>query len=418
MKYFNYRNGHLFAEEVGIAQIADRVGTPFFCYSSSALEKQYDSLNTALHPLNANICYAVKANSNQAVIKTLAARGSGADVVSKGELLRALAAGIPAHQIVFSGVGKTAEEIHFALTERIGQFNVESLPELELISNIASKMGSVAPVALRVNPDVDAETHEKISTGRKTDKFGIDIEDTPELYGRATKMSGLKTVGLAIHIGSQLTSLKPFRYAFERLSKLVQVLRTSGHSVTHVDLGGGLGVNYIDETPPTPMSYAKVINETIGGLDVEITVEPGRFLVANAGILVSKVIFIKETAVHRFVIVDAAMNDFIRPTLYDAEHCILCEKEVSQGVTRPAQIVGPVCETGDILVREVNLPNLTSHDLIALCSAGAYGAVMGSSYNTRLPTPEVLVKDQEFSIIRPRPTYSHILSLDRIPSWL
>jgi len=418
MNHFEYRDGRLFAEEVAIAQIAEEVGTPFFCYSSATLERHYDVLEAALRPLGVNICYAIKANSNQAVIRTFAARGSGADVVSQGELRRVMEAGIPAEHAVFSGVGKTADEIRFALEAGIGQFNVESVPELDSIAAIATEMGLSAPVALRVNPDVDARTHEKITTGRKADKFGIDIDVAPALYARAAQMPGLEVVGLAVHIGSQLTSLDPFRDAFNRLAALVRELRAGGLPVRRLDLGGGLGVVYRDEIPPEPEAYAGIITETVGDLDVELIIEPGRVLVANAGILVTRVIFVKETPVRRFVIVDAAMNDFIRPTLYDATHDVLCETEFAAGATTPAQIVGPVCETGDILVKETPLPALGADDLIALSSAGAYGAVMGSTYNTRLPTPEIMVKGTEFAVIRPRPAYSDILSLDRLPSWL
>ena len=418
MNFFGYRGGHLFVEEVSIASIAETIGTPFFCYSSSALEHQYLELKSALDPMGVKICYAVKANSNQAVIKTFGNLGSGADIVSKGELVRALDAGIAPDKIVFSGVGKTQDEIRHALEVGVGQFNIESPPELELISNIAQELEKTATVALRVNPDVDAQTHDKISTGRKADKFGIDIDLAPALYTQASQMPGINVVGLAIHIGSQLTSLRPFQDAFDRIAILVQDLRAAGESVERLDLGGGLGVTYTTENPPEIKNYAETIRNTVSSLNVELTVEPGRFLVANAGILVARVLFIKNTPVQRFVIIDGAMNDFIRPTLYNAVHDILTEEKDANGKLTSAQVVGPVCETGDILAKSANLPPLEQGALIAIASAGAYGAVMGSTYNTRLPTPEVMVREAMTAVIRPRPTYEDILSLDQLPNWL
>ena len=418
MNFFGYRGGHLFVEKVSIASIAESVGTPFFCYSSSSLEHQYLELKHALNPMGVRICYAVKANSNQAVIKTFANLGSGADIVSKGELIRALDAGITPDKIVFSGVGKTRDEIRHALEVGVGQFNIESPSELELISNIAQELKKTATVALRVNPDVDAQTHDKISTGRKADKFGIDIDLAPALYTQAEQMPGINMVGLALHIGSQLTSLTPFRDAFERIAILVQDLRAAGASVKRLDLGGGLGVTYTTENPPDIEDYAKTIRSTVSSLKVELTVEPGRFLVANAGILVARVLFIKNTPVQRFVIVDGAMNDFIRPTLYNAVHDVLTEKKDVNCKLSSAQVVGPVCETGDILAKAANLPPIEPGALLAIASAGAYGAVMGSTYNTRLPTLEVMVREAMTAVIRPRPTYGDILSLDQLPNWL
>ncbi|MEC8623143.1 MAG: diaminopimelate decarboxylase [Pseudomonadota bacterium] len=418
MNFFGYRGGHLFVEKVSIASIAESVGTPFFCYSSSSLEHQYLELKHALDPMGVKICYAVKANSNQAVIKTFANLGSGADIVSKGELIRALDAGITPDKIVFSGVGKTRDEIRHALEVGVGQFNIESPSELELISNIAQELKKTATVALRVNPDVDAQTHDKISTGRKADKFGIDIDLAPALYTQAAQMPGINMVGLALHIGSQLISLTPFRDAFERIAILVQDLRAAGASVKRLDLGGGLGVTYTTENPPDIEDYAQTIRSTVSSLKVELTVEPGRFLVANAGILVARVLFIKNTPVQRFVIVDGAMNDFIRPTLYNAVHDVLTEKKNVNCKLSSAQVVGPVCETGDILARAANLPPIEPGALIAIASAGAYGAVMGSTYNTRLPTLEVMVREAMTAVIRPRPTYEDILSLDHLPNWL
>ena len=418
MNFFGYRGDHLFVEKVSIASIAESVGTPFFCYSSSSLEHQYLELKHALDPMGVRICYAVKANSNQAVIKTFANLGSGADIVSKGELIRALDAGITPDKIVFSGVGKTRDEIRHALEVGVGQFNIESPSELELISNIAQELKKTATVALRVNPDVDAQTHDKISTGRKADKFGIDIDLAPALYTQAAQIPGINMVGLALHIGSQLTSLTPFRDAFERIAILVQDLRAAGASVKRLDLGGGLGVTYTTENPPDIEDYAQTIRSTVSSLKVELTVEPGRFLVANAGILVARVLFIKNTPVQRFVIVDGAMNDFIRPTLYNAVHDVLTEKKDANCKLSSAQVVGPVCETGDILAKAANLPPIEPGALIAIASAGAYGAVMGSTYNTRLPTLEVMVREAMTAVIRPRPTYEDILSLDQLPNWL
>ena len=418
MNFFGYRGGHLFAEEVSIASIAESVGTPFFCYSSSSLEHQYLELKHALDPMGVKICYAVKANSNQAVIKTFGKLGSGADIVSKGELIRALDAEIAPEKIVFSGVGKTRDEIRHALEVGVGQFNIESPSELELISKIAQELKKPATVALRVNPDVDAQTHDKISTGRKADKFGIDIDLAPALYMRAAQMPGINMVGLALHIGSQLTSLTPFRDAFERIAILVKDLRAAGGSVKRLDLGGGLGVTYTTENPPDIEDYAETIRSTVSSLNVELTVEPGRFLVANAGILVARVLFIKHTPVQRFVIIDGAMNDFIRPTLYNAVHDVLTEERDVNCKLSSAQVVGPVCETGDILAKAANLPAIEPGALIAIASAGAYGAVMGSTYNTRLPTLEIMVREAITAVIRPRPTYEDILSLDHLPNWL
>jgi diaminopimelate decarboxylase len=419
MNHFEYRDGQLFAEDIAVSDIAEAVGTPFYCYSTATLTRHYEVFANALAPLGARICYAVKANSNLAVIRTLAKLGAGADVVSEGELRRALAAGISPAEVVFSGVGKTRAEMEYALSVGIGQFNIESEPELDSLSEAAAAMGKEAIVAFRVNPDVDANTHEKISTGRKEDKFGIDFTVAPDLYARAASMPGIRPLGLAVHIGSQLTSLDPFRAAFNRVAALIRDLRAKSLTVERLDLGGGLGITYLDEAPPHPDEYAEVIAETTAGLNVELTVEPGRLLVGNAGILVTAVIFDKPTATKRFVIVDAAMNDFIRPTLYSADHRVVpvlasTGKETGQ----VADVVGPVCETGDVLAREAALPALVAGDLLAIETAGAYGAVMSSSYNTRLPVAEILVNGDKFSVIRPRPDYEALLSLDHMPSWL
>lgn len=419
MNHFDHRNGRLYAEDVAIADIAAAVGTPFFCYSTATLRHHYSVLADALAPVGARICYAIKANSNIAVIRTFAEMGAGADVVSAGEMQRALIAGIKPAEIVFSGVGKTKAEIAQALDADIGQFNVESDSELRLIATIAGARGLDAPVVLRVNPDVDAETHHKISTGRKEDKFGIDIDAAPALYAEAAALKGVRPVGIAVHIGSQLTSLAPFRAAFLRVRQLVEALRAAGQKVERLDLGGGLGIPYIREEPPAPAEYAAMVAETVGDLDVELTVEPGRLLVGNAGILVTRAIRTKQTETKRFVIVDAAMNDFLRPTLYDAVHRVTPERLPAPGTAiSPAEIVGPVCETGDVLASGAALPDIADDEILAIESAGAYGAVMGSTYNTRPLTAEIMVNGDNFCVIRPRQDIDALISLDRMPEWL
>ena len=417
MNHFAYRDGALFAEDVAIAEIAARVGTPFYCYSTATLKRHYEVFAGAFASMDATVCYAVKANSNQAVIRTLALLGAGADVVSEGEARRAIAAGVPPEKIVFSGVGKTRAEMAYALEAGIGQFNVESEPELDALDAVARAAGKRARIALRVNPDVDADTHEKIATGRKQDKFGIDIDRAMDMYARAAGMDGLAPEGIAVHIGSQLTSLAPFRAAFERIARLVRDLRAAGHTVRRLDLGGGLGIIYGDEAPPHPDAYAEMVREVTGGLDVELVFEPGRLLVGNAGVLVSRVIFVKQAGAKRFVIVDAAMNDLLRPTLYGAVHRVVPEREANAPAS-PADVVGPVCETGDVLASDAPLPSLKPDDLLVIETAGAYGAVMASSYNTRLPVAEVMVNGDQFFVVRPRPTYQELLSLDRMPDWL
>ena len=419
MNHFEYRNGELFAEDVPVADIAGQVGTPFYCYSTATLCRHYLVFADAFAGMDATICYAIKANSNQAVIRTLADLGAGADVVSEGELRRALAAGIPGDRIVFSGVGKTRAEMAFALDAQVAQFNVESEPELLALSEIAASRGAVAPVALRVNPDVDAATHDKIATGRKGDKFGIDIDLAPALYVRAAALPGIETVGVAVHIGSQLTSLEPFEAAFARLVELVKALRADGLVVPTLDLGGGLGIVYRDEEPPHPVDYAAMVKAALGGLRCRLLFEPGRLLVGNAGVLVTRVIYVKRGRDRRFVIVDAAMNDFLRPALYGACHKIIPVAAPADGAAETAaDVVGPVCETGDILAAGHPLPELAPDALLAIESAGAYGAVMASSYNTRLPVAEIMVNGDQFCVIRPRPGYDDLLSLDRLPDWL
>jgi diaminopimelate decarboxylase len=419
MDHFNYRDGVLHAEDVPLTRIAEAVGTPAYVYSSATLESHYRAVATAFTGQKATICYAVKANSNQAVIRTLARLGAGADVLSEGEMRRALAAGVPAGRIVFSGVGKTRDEIRLALERGVGQINVESEPELDLVSEVAASMGTRAPIALRVNPDVDARTHEKITTGRKENKFGIDILRAPAIYDRAAEMPGIEVVGIAVHIGSQLTELAPFRDAFGLVAELAGELRRSGHAIRRLDLGGGLGVPYRDETPPSPCAYAAVVKEATGSLDVEVVLEPGRLIAANAGILLTRVLFVKAGDTRTFVVVDAGMNDLIRPALYDAWHRIVPVAEPPPGAPeRPVDVVGPVCETGDIFARDRALPVLHSGELLVVRSAGAYGAVMSSTYNSRPLVPEVLVKDDAFAVVRPRQTIEQLLGLDSMPDWL
>ena len=417
--FFRYSGGELHAEKVPISRIAAAVGTPFYIYSAAAFAAQYRRFAKAFASERPLICYAVKANSNLAVLRLFAGLGAGADVVSEGELRRALAAGVPPQRIVFSGVGKTRVELEAAVAAQIHQINVESVPELRRLSEIAAARGQVAPVAIRVNPDVDARTHAKISTGRKENKFGIDFEAACAAYRLAGELSGIEPVGLAVHIGSQLVDLEPYRRAFIRVAELVRELRTQGLSVGRIDLGGGIGIRYRAEAPPDPESYARLVRETFGSLALAMTFEPGRLLSGHAGLLVARVILIKEGAVKRFVIVDAAMNDLIRPALYEAWHDAVAVRCPAPGaVLTPADVVGPICETGDTFAVDRDLPPLVEGDLLAFTATGAYGAVMSSTYNSRLLVPEVLVSDHRFDIIRARPTYDDMLSLDTVPAWL
>lgn len=416
MSEFDYRGGTLHAEGVSIADIADAVGTPFYCYSTAALTAQYAAFADALAGQDATICYAVKANSNQAVIRTFAKLGAGADVVSEGELRRALAAGVPADRIIFSGVGKTRDELAYALAQNIHKINVESEPELELLSALTAD--GTAEIGIRVNPDVDAKTHEKISTGRSDNKFGIDISRARDIFAKAASLPGIKPVSVAVHIGSQLTDLAPLRRAYASVAELVAALRSDGHEIDSIDLGGGLGIRYQDEAPPSFADYAAVVQETTGNLGCSLFVEPGRSLVGNAGLLVTRVIFDKQGIARRFVIVDAAMNDLIRPAMYEAYHGIRTVRETpADSSATEADIVGPICETGDTFARSRSLPPLKPEDLLVFDSAGAYGAVMASTYNTRLLVPEVLVKGDDFAVVRERPSYDDLLKLDRLAKW-
>jgi diaminopimelate decarboxylase len=421
MNHFEFRNGVLHAEEVPIPEIAASVGTPFYCYSTATLERHYNVFSKSFAGLDTLVCYAMKANSNQAVIATLARLGAGADVVSEGEMRRALAAGVPASKILFSGVGKTAREMDFALSAGILCFNVESEPELELLSKRAVAAGKAAPVSLRINPDVDAKTHKKISTGNAENKFGIPRQRAREVYARAAELPGIEVRGIDMHIGSQITDLQPFDDAFAILAELVTTLRADGQRIEHVDFGGGLGVPYrVDnEPPPHPDRYADIIRRHAGDLGVKVMFEPGRLIVGNAGILVSEVIYRKEGGARDFLIVDAAMNDLIRPTLYDAFHDIIPVVRQPEDAPRmTVDVVGQVCETGDYLGLSREMPMLKSGDLIAVATAGAYGAVQAGTYNSRLLVPEVLVKGDDFCVVRPRGTYEELIALDRLPDWL
>ncbi|PYE89015.1 diaminopimelate decarboxylase [Phyllobacterium leguminum] len=421
MNHFDYRDGVLHAENVSVADIARAVGTPFYCYSTATLTRHYRVFSETFADMDALVCYALKANSNQAVLKTLAKLGSGADVVSEGELRRALAAGIPADKIVFSGVGKKAGEMDFALASGIRCFNVESEPELELLSARAVAAGKVAPVSLRINPDVDARTHAKISTGKAENKFGIPRKRAREVYARAASLPGLRVTGIDMHIGSQITELQPFDDAFALLAELVAQLKADGHAIAHVDLGGGLGIPYRTDNnpPPLPDAYAAIVRKHIRPLGLKTIFEPGRLIAGNAGILVCEVIFVKEGTARNFIVVDAAMNDLIRPTLYDAFHDIRPIKAPANDQRRiRADIVGPVCETGDYLAQDRDLPYPAPGDLLAVMTAGAYGAVQAGTYNTRLLVPEVLVDGDRYHVVRPRTGYDALIGLDSVPDWL
>jgi diaminopimelate decarboxylase len=421
MRPFSYRHGALHAEDVALATIADAVGTPFYCYSSAAIERSFEAFRDAFAGQNAFISYAMKANSNQAVLTTLAKLGAGMDVVSEGELRRARAAGAPGDRIIFSGVGKTLAEMNLGLDEKIFCFNVESEPELEALSRVASGRGAVAPIAIRVNPDVDARTHAKIATGKSENKFGVPISRARDVYAYARRLPGLSVHGVDMHIGSQITDLQPFDDAFALLAEFVQALRADGHTIEHVDLGGGLGIAYRSDNtpPPSPEQYARVVAKRTAALGCKVILEPGRVIVGNAGALIASVIYLKKGENKRFVIVDAAMNDLVRPTLYDAHHEILPVREPEPDARRMrSDVVGPVCESGDYLALDRDLPELAAGDLIAIMSAGAYGAVQAGTYNSRLLVPEVLVKGANYGVVRPRRTYEELIGLDTLPPWL
>ena len=416
---FPYRGSELHAEEVPVSRIAAIVGTPFYLYSAAGFTAQYRRFAGAFSDEQPLICYAVKANSNLAVLRHFAMLGAGADVVSEGELRRALAAGIPSERIIFSGVGKTFAELEAALAANIHQINVESIPELRQLSEIADACGRRMPIGIRVNPDVDAQTHAKIATGRKENKFGIELDEAAATYRFAASLAGIEPVGLAVHIGSQLTDLEPYRNAFERVAALVLELRAIGLTVSRIDLGGGIGVCYHTERPLELAAYAKLVRDIFGPLELALTFEPGRVLAAPAGLLVSSVIYVKDGSAKRFVIVDAAMNDLIRPALYDAWHDIVPVRlPAPSAVLALTDVVGPVCETGDTFAIDRELPPFGEGDLLAFTAAGAYGAVMSMTYNSRLLVPEVLVSGDRFAVIRARPSYDALLSLDTMPQWL
>ncbi len=421
MDHFLYKNGVLHAEDVPVADIAAAVGTPFYVYSTATLTRHFRLFDEALDGMDHLVCYAMKAASNQAILKTLGDAGAGMDVVSGGEYRRARAAGIPGDRIVFSGVGKTADEIRTALEGGIRQFNVESEPEMEVLSAVALSLGKVAPITIRVNPDVDAKTHAKIATGKSENKFGIPIARARAVYAHAASLAGLEVIGIDMHIGSQLTDLAPFEAAYQKVADLTEQLRADGHDIRRLDLGGGLGIPYerTNAAPPLPTDYGAMVKRTLGHLNCEIEIEPGRLIAGNAGLMVSKVIYVKSGEGRDFLILDGAMNDLIRPAMYDAYHDIVPVIEPAPGTEQqPYDIVGPVCESGDTFAKQRMMPPLAADDLVAFRSAGAYGAVMSSEYNSRPLIPEVLVKGDQFAVIRRRPSYEEMINRDTIPEWV
>jgi diaminopimelate decarboxylase len=421
MDHFSYKDDFLHAEDVSIKEIAKHLGTPFYVYSTATLRRHFDLFESALNGLDHLICYAVKASSNQAILRTLAKFGAGMDVVSGGEYKRARDAGVEGNRIVFSGVGKTISEMKMALSEGVRQFNVESEEELFVLSRLANSMDRLAPITLRVNPDVDAKTHEKIATGKAENKFGIPISRAREVYALAASLPGIKVVGIDLHIGSQLTQLLPFEEAYKKIADLTNILRSDGHEIMRLDLGGGLGIPYgsKDGTPPTPKEYGQMIKRVLGHLNCEIEIEPGRLLVGNAGLLVSEVIYVKKGHDREFLILDAAMNDLLRPALYEAHHDIVpIVKSRLEHKDAVYDIVGPVCETGDTFAKSREMKKCKPGDLLAFRSAGAYGAAMASEYNTRPLVPEVLTNNGDYVVIRDRPSLEEIIARDKIPDWL
>jgi diaminopimelate decarboxylase len=420
MHHFDYRNGVLHAEDVDLVALAESVGTPFYCYSTATLERHYRVFAEAFAGVPTLVCYSLKANSNQSVIATLARAGAGADIVSGGELLRALAAGVPADKIVFSGLGKTKDEMAAALKAEILSFNVESEPELAALSEVASAMGRVAPISVRVNPDVDAKTHKKIATGKSENKFGVPLSRAREVYALAAKLPGIRVAGVDMHIGSQIIDLAPFDNAAALLAEVARDLMREGHHLEHIDLGGGLGIPYRpdDDPPPLPSAYAETITRHTRGLGLKLIFEIGRLIVGNAGILLTRVLYVKRGEAKTFIVIDAAMNDLIRPTLYDAYHDIRPVRASGSGTLIVADVVGPICESGDFIALDRRLPEPKAGDLLAIMTAGAYGAVQASTYNTRPLVPEVIVRGKEFAVVRPRLDVGAILALDRLPPWL
>ena len=421
MDHFLYKNGVLHAEDVAIPDIVASVGAPFYVYSTATLTRHFQLFDDALAGMDHLVCYAMKAASNQAILQTLAKLGAGMDVVSGGEYARARAAGVPGERIVFSGVGKTRDEMRLALTGGIRQFNVESEPEMAVLSAVATEFGVKAPITIRVNPDVDAKTHAKIATGKSENKFGIPISRAREVYAQAAALPGIDVIGIDVHIGSQLTQLEPFELAYQKVAELTETLRADGHNIRRLDLGGGLGIPYTrsNEAPPLPIDYGAMVKRVLGHLNCEIEIEPGRLIAGNAGILVSQVIYVKEGEDRKFLILDAAMNDLIRPAMYDAHHDIDPVIEPQAGAERAKyDVVGPVCESGDTFAKGREMTQMTAGDLVAFRSAGAYGAVMSSEYNTRPLIPEVMVNGSEFAVIRSRPSFDEIINRDTIPEWL
>ena len=421
MDHFLYKNGVLHAEDVAIPDIVASVGAPFYVYSTATLTRHFQLFDDALAGMDHLVCYAMKAASNQAILQTLAKLGAGMDVVSGGEYARARAAGVPGERIVFSGVGKTRDEMRLALTGGIRQFNVESEPEMAVLSAVATELGVQAPITIRVNPDVDAKTHAKIATGKSENKFGIPISRAREVYAQAAALPGIDVIGIDVHIGSQLTQLEPFELAYQKVAELTETLRTDGHNIRRLDLGGGLGIPYTrsNEAPPLPTDYGAIVKRVLGHLNCEIEIEPGRLIAGNAGILVSQVIYVKEGEDRKFLILDAAMNDLIRPAMYEAHHDIEPVIEPQAGAERATyDVVGPVCESGDTFAKGREMAQMNAGDLVAFRSAGAYGAVMSSEYNTRPLIPEVMVNGSEFAVIRSRPSFDEIINRDTIPEWL
>ena len=421
MDHFLYKNGVLHAEDVAIPDIVASVGAPFYVYSTATLTRHFQLFDDALAGMDHLVCYAMKAASNQAILQTLAKLGAGMDVVSGGEYARARAAGVPGERIVFSGVGKTRDEMRLALTGGIRQFNVESEPEMAVLSAVANELGVQAPITIRVNPDVDAKTHAKIATGKSENKFGIPISRAREVYAQAAALPGIDVIGIDVHIGSQLTQLEPFELAYQKVAELTETLRADGHNIRRLDLGGGLGIPYTrsNESPPLPTDYGAMVKRVLGHLNCEIEIEPGRLIAGNAGILVSQVIYVKEGEDRKFLILDAAMNDLIRPAMYEAHHDIDPVIEPQAGAERAKyDVVGPVCESGDTFAKGREMAQMNAGDLVAFRSAGAYGAVMSSEYNTRPLIPEVMVNGSEFAVIRSRPSFDEIINRDTIPEWL
>ena len=421
MDHFLYKNGVLHAEDVAIPDIVASVEAPFYVYSTATLTRHFQLFDDALAGMEHLVCYAMKAASNQAILQTLAKLGAGMDVVSGGEYSRARAAGVPGERIVFSGVGKTRDEMRLALTGGIRQFNVESEPEMAVLSAVATELGVKAPITIRVNPDVDAKTHAKIATGKSENKFGIPISRAREVYAQAAALAGIEVIGIDVHIGSQLTQLEPFELAYQKVAELTETLRADGHNIRRLDLGGGLGIPYTrsNEAPPLPTDYGAMVKRVLGHLNCEIEIEPGRLIAGNAGILVSEVIYVKVGEDRKFLILDAAMNDLIRPAMYDAHHDIEPVIEPQAGAERATyDVVGPVCESGDTFAKGREMAQMIAGDLVAFRSAGAYGAVMSSEYNTRPLIPEVMVNGSEFAVIRSRPSFDEIINRDTIPKWL